>query len=219
MKYRVLLVSMFFVVVSTTASRADAGPYLGASGGISILHDSDSKGAGATPSNQVVTGPFRNQGGVVPSTTSYDASGTFNVFGGYAFGNGLRIEGEFGYKNADVSKFEVTVLRSVGVQDSDITVKSYMVNSYFDFKNKSVVTPFLGVGLGLLDGEFRTGTVTNSANAIGYQLTAGVGFKAAEHIFIDLSYRFQGAADDFTVNGVDTTYGSSNILAGLRYQF
>lgn len=69
---------------------------------------------------------------------------------------------------------------------------------------------------------WSTGTTTaefsgEHISEFGHQLMAGVGFKADPHVF-DLSYRYQGSSD-FTKDGTSIPYGSSNILAGIRYNF
>jgi outer membrane immunogenic protein len=104
------------------------------------------------------------------------------------------------------------------VPNGDVSIKSYMVNGYYDFRNASAVTPFLGAGIGLLNGEFNDDGFKDNVSEFGYQFMAGVGFKSAEHVTIDLSYRYQGSSD-FSKDGTKISYGSSNPLAGVRFNF
>jgi outer membrane immunogenic protein len=196
MKFRVLLAGLLIAASATQAMAA--GPYIGVSGGVSIFHDSDISADGL--------------GNI--ATVSYDTGGAVNVNAGYDFGTG-RIEAEWGYKTADVDHVDPSGLRrNSGLTNLDVTIKSYMVNGYYDFRNPSRFTPFIGAGIGLLDGDFGG----ENMSEFGYQFMAGVGFKADPHVTFDLSYRYQGASD-FTRDGVSTSYGSSNILAGIRYNF
>lgn len=190
MKIRVLLVSLAFVGSATTAMAA-AGPYLGASAGVSLFHDSD------------VTVPGLGEGEI-----QYDAGGAVNVSLGYDFNNNFRAEAEIGYKAADVKD-----------DSTDANITSYMLNGYYDFKTGGPATPFVGFGLGIINGEFEDGAYSVDDDLLGYQVSVGAAFNVTPRVDVDLMYRYQSAFDDFSVDGVDISYGSSNILAGIRYKF
>jgi opacity protein-like surface antigen len=192
MKFRALLVGLLLMVSATPALAA--GPYVGAAGGVSVVHDSDISDLGLS------------------GTAKYDTGYGFNVNAGYNF-DPVRVEFEFGYKNADVDRVELLGL-SVPITSSDLTVMSYMVNGYYDLKINSPVTPYFGAGIGVINGELDNDDDT----VFGYQLIAGVAFNVNKNVAIDLSYRFQGSSD-FSMGGTDVSYMSSNIMAGLRYHF
>lgn len=198
MKKRVLLAGL--LVVASASSVMAAGPYVGASGGVSILHDNDIK----------VTG-------VGTATASYDTGYGFNLSGGYNF-DVIRVEGEFGYKNADMDKISGPG-GSVNANDTDITLMSFMANAYYDIKTNSPITPFIGAGLGVLNGEIEVEGSNEDDTVFGYQVTAGVSYSVTKNVNLDLSYRFQGAGSDFSKNDVSIAYTSSNVLAGVRYTF
>lgn len=200
MKIRALLVGV--LLVASTTSALAAGPYVSAAGGVSIFHDSDVKDT--ISSNPTVT-------------TEYDAGYGFNVSAGYNF-EPVRVEFEFGYKAADVDKFSALGV-SVSGAGSDDTVKSYMANVYYDFKLKSPFTPYIGVGLGLLNGEFNDFGFKEDDTVFGYQFAVGTAYNFNKNVALDLSYRLQGAASDFKVDGAEISYMSSNIMAGVRYSF
>jgi opacity protein-like surface antigen len=200
MRIRLVLAAALVMMATATTAMAKDGPYVTFSGGATFVHDSDIKTTG------------------LPTiTSSFDTGGCFNVGGGLNAGP-ARFEAEFGYKNADLDKLSVPG-GSVSVSDMEITVKSYMLNAYFDFKNNPLVTPFIGAGLGLLTGDFKSQGSTDSVNEFGYQFMTGFGFKVTENITLDLSYRFQGAASDFSKDGTSISYHSSNLLVGARYNF
>jgi opacity protein-like surface antigen len=197
---KITMVAAGLFLVMSTSSALAAGPYVGASGGVSIFHDSD-----------------LNSPGAPTIKASYDTGFGFNLNGGYNF-DGFRVEGEFGYKNADIDKVSIPGA-SATVTGADSTVMSYMANGYFDFKNSTQVTPFIGAGIGLLHGEIDDNGFKTTDNAFGYQFMAGVGFNLNKNVTLELSYRFQGAASDFEDNADRFSYMSSNITGGIRYNF
>jgi len=200
MKIRALLVGV--LLVASTTSALAAGPYIGAAGGVSIFHDSDVKD---TASNETATAEF-------------DTGIGFNVSAGYNF-DPVRVEFEFGYKEADVDKFTVPGFGSVSGASSDAQVLSYMANAYYDIKTNSPFTPYIGVGLGLLNGEFKDPDFKEDDTVFGYQFAVGAAYNFNKNVAFDVSYRFQGAASDFEVGASEISYMSSNIMAGLRYNF
>jgi len=200
MKIRLLLIGLLIMATASTAMAKEA-PYLGISGGVAILHDSDVTVAGV--------------GG---GTMDFDTGVAFNMNAGVELGGG-RLEAEFGYKNADV-KAVSAFGNSATVDDSDVLILSYMLNGYIDIKTESAIKPFIGAGVGLLDAEFRSsGFNSDKDKEFGYQFMAGLGFKTDDLVTIDVSYRYQGAPNDFSKNGTSISYNSSNILLGIRANF
>lgn len=198
MKIKALLVGL--LLVTSTTSALAAGPYIGAAGGVSIVHDGDIK----------VTG-------VGSVTSEYDTGYGLNVSAGYSF-DPVRLEFEFGYKNAGLNKLSGPG-GSVSLTDTDISVYSYMVNAYYDIKTTSPFTPYIGAGLGLLNGELKSEGSKEDDTVFGYQLIVGAAYNVDKHLALDLSYRLQRAPSDFEKNEVSIEYISSNIMAGLRYNF
>lgn len=198
MKIRALLVGLLLAASTTTALAA--GPYIGAAGGVSIVHDGD----------VTVTGL-----GTV--TAEYDAGYGFNVSAGYNF-EPVRLEFEFGYKNADLDKISGPG-GSASVSGTDITVMSYMINAFYDIKTNSPVTPYIGAGIGALNGELKSEGSKEDDTEFGIQAIVGAAYNFNKNLALDLSYRFQTAPSDFSKNDVSIEFMSSNIMAGLRYNF
>jgi opacity protein-like surface antigen len=96
---------------------------------------------------------------------------------------------------------------------------SFMVNALYDIKTNTKLTPFVGAGLGILNGELDVRGDTADDTEFGYQIIAGATYNINNNIAIDLSYRFQQAPSDFSKDGVDIEYMSSLIMAGIRYNF
>ena len=198
MKIRVLLAALFLIASTTTAYAA--GPYLGVAGGVSIVHDGDI-----------------DVSGLGSAELEYDTGYSFNVSAGYNF-EPARVEFEFGYKNADVDQISGPG-GSFYVSDSDLSVMSYMVNGFYDLKIDNQITTYFGAGLGMINGEFDFGGADEDDTQFGYQLIIGAAYNVNRNIALDLSYRFQHAPSDFEIEGADVEYMSSNIMAGVRFNF
>lgn len=192
--YLPLLLAGALLAASATSAMAQ-GAYIGVSGGVAFIHESDIDFPGGS------------------EELSYDAGGTFNVAVGARM-NQMRAEAEFGYKEADFDEVD-----GFSAGEGDLSVMSYMLNGYYDLMPMSGVTPFIGAGIGLLDGELSFPGGEDSDTTFGYQLMAGATFKMSPAVNLDLSYRFQSAPGDFEDDGVSISYNSSSILAGFRFSF
>ena len=194
MKIRILLAGLLFV--ASAASVFAAGPYVGVAGGVSLIHDSDVSSTGE-PTFEV----------------TYDTGYGINASVGYNF-DGARLELEYGYKEADMD-----TVAGYSVSGWDATFMSYMVNGYFDIKTQAAVTPYIGAGIGLINGEMNDNGYKSDDTVFGYQLMAGLGIALDRNVTIDLSYRFQGAGEDLNIWGADQEYMSSSFFAGVRVNF
>lgn len=175
------------------------GPYVGVSGAVSFTNDSDVKVAAGTGS------------------LSYDTGYGVGVSGGYDFG-GARLEGEFGYKEADLDRLSASNL-NFNITDTTLKLTTYMLNGYLDYKSDTPITMFIGAGLGMITGEFDSGSDSIDDTVFGYQASIGGSVAANKNISVDLYYRFIGAASDFEQDDVKIDYSSSNIYLGVRYLF
>ena len=199
MRIKVLLAALF-LVASTTSAFA-AGPYIGIAGGLSILHDGDI-----------------SVSGVGEAEAEYEEGYSFSVSAGYSFEQPFRLEFEFGYKNNDMDRIYGPG-GSVGIDDTDMTVMSYMVNAFYDYRASRNLTYYVGAGLGLLNGEIESDGYSEDQNEFGYQLIVGAAYNFNKHVALDISYRFQHAPSDFSKDGVNIQYLNSNIMGGLRFNF
>ena len=197
MKLRVFLAGLLLLGSTTTALAA--GPYFGFAGGASFTHESDYRELGFS------------------SKVQYDTGFGVNASAGYNF-DPARVEFEFGYKRADVDKIKFGGLDFPAI-DTDIRVMSYMVNAYYDIDTKSVLTPYIGLGIGALNGELKSPGYKEDDTVFGYQIIAGAAINLNKNVALDLSYRLLGAAEDSKYQGSEISYLSSNVMAGLRVNF
>jgi len=158
----------------------------------------------ATASPVFSAGPYIGFAGGVSflHDSNIDPLRCINLNAGYNFDR-FRLEGEFGHRSNS---------------NGDVTIMSYMANGFFDFKNSSDFTPFIGAGLGAINGELDNNAFHFEDTVFAYQLIAGIGLKLNQ-FNIDLSYRFTGVPESPNKNWDDLLYMSSNIYAGVRFNF
>ena len=174
-----------------------AGPvYAGVHLDLSIYHDVDASEAGGS------------------ATVSYDTGFGIGGVVGYRANPNFRFEGEISYRSADV--------KSVGgtsVSGTSLSTTAFMVNGYYDFAQvKGPVVPFVGLGIGFINGNASGFGQSYSDTEFGYQLTLGISYAVNPNVSLVADYRYQGASD-FSSNGATLPYKSSNIQVGLNYLF
>jgi len=120
-----------------------------------------------------------------PLQSSYDAG--WGVAGtiGMALDNGFRLENELVYRQAAARGL-----------DEDLWALGWLVNIWFDIRNKSSITPYLGGGFGVGLGRVASpGPVDNYGQGIAYQAGGGLDFRIDTKMSFDLGYRYFGISD------------------------
>jgi opacity protein-like surface antigen len=140
--------------------------------------------------------------------------------GGYLPGNVDSVRG--GTNQAVFGLCSENVLRTAAAPNCGSTTGkiepwSVMTNVIYDILPDSMITPFIGAGLGVqhielsTDGQFSNVTgivtaqsganpaiqnldVTASSTVFAYQLIGGASWKATDHLKIDATYRFEGGS-------------------------
>ena len=205
MKKLILLVSALLLTVSTGAFAAGR-PYLGGSAGLFF------------PSDSTITDDFG-----ASAEVSFDTGLLISGFGGLAFDNGFRLEGELSYRAADLDE-----LREPGFPDtrvnSEISATSMMASAYYDMKTLTTVTPYVGGGIGLSNVNLERGTFdgggwrSDDETVFAFQVGAGVGIAVNPRVAIDLGYRYF-ATEDVRFDQFDAELESHNVAVGMRYMF
>ncbi len=186
------------------ATPAFAAPYLSLSGGVGFPND-------AKLSN---------------------TNGTANTSSPFVYKTGIPFGGAVGYAS-DCYRIEAAVTlqtnksKSIGgtafVDDTtDIKTVSYMANGYYDIcMDDSNLSPYLTAGIGLASVKIRMVAVDLADQSkFAWQVGAGLGVKVSDQVVVDLGYRYFKTADVTSKAGDwKATVGSSNILAGVRYNF
>lgn len=161
-----------------------------------------------------------------PSVGSTDIEhdpGHVEVFSfGKAFANGFRGEFELGNRRNAVDQSGST---STGGAAS---VKSAMINGFYDFATGSAFIPYIGGGIGaghmtLSANPVGASGIADSETGIAVQGIAGLGYMFNESWMGTLEYRYFAMPEvNMTArdgSSVDADYASHSIMVGLRYTF
>ena len=159
----------------------------------------------------------------VTVNTEFDTGLAFGAALGYDF-NRFRVEGEISYQTNDVDK--------IGAQGvffdatGDATALSFLINGYYDFKNRSAFTPYVSAGLGFAQVEFNNLNISrlgfsgsnDKDTVFAYQIGIGVGYAVTEKVTIDVKYRYFGT-EDSEYDTTEAEFASNNFLFGVRVNF
>jgi len=128
---------------------------------------------------------------------------------------GLRLGGSYLYSEPDVKSYDATT--GALAETSKAKQKIYLFNAYYDFKNSSALTPFIGAGLGSHDWDTAFKETT-------YALHGGAKYNIDKNIYIGVKGSYF-RTKDFTASGVSEATESFSDLdsfaanATLGYEF
>ncbi len=184
------------LVAFAVPARAAGPVYAGVHLDLAFFHDVDASDA---------LGPF---------TVDYDTGFGIGGVVGYRANPNFRLEGEISYRSADVHSIDGGPAAGVS-----LATTAFMVNGYYDFAQvRSSVVPFVGLGIGFINGVLTGTGQSYSDTEFGYQITLGLAFHVSPHASLLADYRFQGSSD-FSANGTTLPYKASNVQVGLNYLF
>lgn len=214
-----LVAALAFALVSFGVSaRAADGPYVGIGGGLSMLNDSD------------VTAPARGPYPALNAKAGLDAGFVVKGTAGYALTNGLRVEGEIGYRKNNLDDMNVKSPGSLvelaapptttyaalpsrlqtfaqnavtGTQalSGDISVLTFMGNVYYDFDLGLGWKPYVGGGLGVASISLES-----KATASGRTLADDKDTVFAYQAGGGVGYEFATSADHAITVSLDWRY-------------
>ncbi|MGG4610086.1 outer membrane protein [Providencia sp. Me31A] len=243
---KIIAVSLLSLV-SSMAMASNSGFYVSGKLGTSILKLSDQKWQGIDD-----LGEYEHSSG---------GSKTKGVFGGgIALGYDLydmtslplRTELDITLRGKASSKYNLS--RAAGNDGNgswfsanedvknDITLNTFMINTYYDFKNETNFTPYVSVGLGLASIKHKTQYSFSEVNSDGSEYDAhsksktnsnfawslGLGSQYAinDNLSLDLSYRFLDAGKSEVSYHADgdnmkskVKVRSNDIMFGVVYRF
>ncbi len=121
--------------------------------------------------------------------------------------------GGLGYQYNDFLRMDMTVDHTgqyTIAPGAKIDTTAVMGNVYFDWKNDTAFTPYIGAGAGY--GWVKgPGFADDKGIALG--LTAGVSADVMSNLAVDVGYKFR----DIGISGPDTM--EHQVTAGLRFKF
>jgi len=190
-----LLASVAIAAVSLVGAQgASAGNYyVNVSGGANWLHDDSFLNSTVAQSTAFLFDNDTQVGFVLSAAAGLHLD---NVL------PGLRVEGEFAYRENDVRGFwsTITDLTSVSSGPLDYQHSSYslMANAWYDFSVMGL-NPYVGGGIGWmhsnLDGQFKYFSDTpidlsESDGGFAWQLGAGLTFDIQPNTKLNIGYRY-----------------------------
>lgn len=193
---------------ATSVFGAEGRPYFSVSAGLFLPEDS------------TLTDNVGDQ-----AEASFDTGYVMSGAGGYAFDNGLRIEGELSYRQADMDQIKVPGVGQ-GKVNSDVWALTGLANVFYDIKTGTPVTPYVGGGVGISSVNIERGTSSNGTllwtkdddTVFAYQAAVGVGLAAGKNVIVDIGYRYFGTQDvQFDLS--EAEFSSHNIMVGARFMF
>ena len=144
-----------------------------------------------------------------PTSTGWAVNGK----AGYDF-IGPRAELEVGYGRIPNSAFAPGTAISGG-----IGALSVMANAYYDFMPTSVITPYIGAGLGV---AFIDSNTSLGSTQFAYQGMLGVAYNVTDQLRLNLEGRYFGTTNPgiYGPAGYQTfTYNNAMVMAGVSYKF
>lgn len=226
-KKLIVFVALAILTIPTICSALPPrpGPYVSGFLGVSLPVDTDvtstQYGPGAKNFNDRV---------------EFDPNIYIGGSGGFDFGF-LRIEGELSYKNGEMSSITEKISQTrIADVDGRVGASAIMFNAFFDLRNPSPVTPYIGGGIGFatLHLSDTFGTETNTGNrerlyrsdddtVFAYQAGAGLEIALTSMLSLDLGYRYFGTAkakfNRNTSTATELKFESHNASVGFRVKF
>ena len=162
-----------------------AGPYVSVNAGVLVPRDIDFNVAG------------------ISGSIEFDPNVFLSGAAGYRFGNGIRLEAELAYGRASVKS--VSALGVSVSANADVDIVFGTVNAFYDISTGTIVTPYLGGGLGF---AYQNGSGDLSGSETDFTAFGEVGaaIRVANKVEIVPSYRYlyidNGGAgfDNFTAH-------------------
>ena len=204
------------------AAEPRAGAYVSGFVGVSIPTDSS-----VTTDDYLNAATYHDQ-------VEFDPGIYVGGTGGYDFGY-VRLEGEISYRNSEIASIKDQNNFKLRRTKGDLGVAAFMANAFFDLHNDTIVTPYLGGGIGfaVLHQSDTYGTDEFSVRqrlydegddtVFAYQVGAGVEIALNRRFSLDIGYRYFGT-DTATFNS-DTDWANSlkfeshNVTVGFRATF
>jgi len=144
--------------------------------------------------------------------------------GGFAWNNGIRLEGEYFHNQVNINNVDSRPNPAGHVLNNDL-----FANVLYDFKNSSRYTPYIGAGAGpdWVDvsnlGANGVGHLKGDTLVAAYQGIAGVSAQLDQNWAVTADYRYVASFDpkvgDTTGGQGRTENASHNLIVGVRYSF
>jgi opacity protein-like surface antigen len=195
------------LICAASAAAEELHSYVGAQAGMFLPIESLVSGERVAPDGKVTYHP-----GLVLSAVA-----------GRQFGSGIRTEAEIDYRRLSSDRFING--GSTAKVASEIRNYGLMTNIYYDFRNRSAVTPYIGGGVGFAVTEFGRGS-SNGAElwsdgrdvTIAYQGIGGFALRLSERSSLDFVYHHY-AIPRLHFETLSAQFRGPNLSLGFRHWF
>jgi outer membrane immunogenic protein len=203
---KILLIMLLIVAQSGMAGNCFADTYIAGNFGYVLAQDAE------------INDPDLTAIGVIGTEVSFKNGVGLSLAVGSETDD-IRYEGEFSYRANDMDTMACDNCGPSIPVSGEVTAMSLMGNIYKDKRKNSVVTEFIGVGLGFSKLDVDSPDLGSADDTVfAYQLILGAAFRVNESTKIDVSYRYFATADaDF--DGIDAEYATHNLMIGARFSF
>lgn len=153
--------------------------------------------------------------GDIKAELGLDTGFGLSVAAGKKFGNGWRAELEYSYRKNDIGDLTLGILIiPTSLLNEEIDVHTVMANLVYDIQNNTMITPYLGAGVGVgWEGEAE-------GAEFAYQFLAGINVEMSSQNELIFGYRYTGMTDlDYNEGHLTATAGSHNFELGFRHSF
>lgn len=146
---------------------------------------------------------------------------------GYDWGN-FRTEFEIAYRKNTIDELQTlgTPVPSTG----NFSALSYLLNVFYDFENSSLITPYIGAGLGFAtinaNNIVGTGVINTDDDdtEFAFKLSLGAAYRLTPEIDLQADYSYFGTSDPEFNNSVtgadfDSEFLSHTLGLGIRFKF
>ncbi len=164
--------------------------------------------------------------------TEFDSTFTYGVAFGYALENGWRFEGELTRREADVDTHDLDGGGPIAGSFGEGNSTALFANGFYDFRTGSRVTPYLGLGVGLVTVDYANfgvpglNALDDDDDVLGYQAIAGLAVKINDRLDFRGDLRYVGTEDAELTSSADTgsttsdvSYSAYDATVGLRIRF
>ena len=232
-----LLVGAALALPVAAQAQPVTGFYVGAGAGINFMQETDVSLSGSG----VAALPSASRSGTLDTNLGF--AGVVSL--GWGYGNGIRAEAEFSFRQNSVDTISGFANPNAGSASGDIRSYGFMLNALYDFDIGLPIFPYLGLGAGIVHHDYvtvRQRQTTGPANSVsipgsdwvfGYQAIVGAAMPLNEvtpGLSLTAEYRFMGTLSPEVEAGrrVGNTGGPAtaevdnfnhSLLLGLRYAF
>ena len=218
-------------VLSQESSMSDSGVYFNVGGGLSLFSEIGKAKVGLWWKKDGDEFYFDETGARKDGTpalkegdldVSFDLGWAIAGAVGYRFGD-LRVEGEGAYLAATLNKYTgMEIDKDTFDTQPGIGVLALMLNGWYDIDTGTIVSPFLGIGVGGLQGTTTQGVPKNAPDefearvhsgwGLAYQAGAGAAVEVIDGLSVRLGYRLFGTLETTYTSETDTA-GSATVSA------